>query len=150
MFEGLRARAEVITARCCGPLSLRLFFVVFSGLALVQMLSGCMFSSERPDLALDVPPAYRAGRGVTAPPALDWWRGFRSAELTKLIEEAQTKNLDIAVAIALILQADAQSKLAGVPLLPLATANVSSIHSRPSQTTGPGGTGGGGPSENQL
>jgi outer membrane protein, multidrug efflux system len=150
MFDELRARAEVITAKCCGRFGLRLCFVAFSGLALVQMLSGCMFSSERPDLALDVPPAYRAGRGVTAPPALDWWRGFRSTELTKLIEQAQTKNLDIAVAIALILQADAQSKLAGVPLLPLATANVSSIHSRPSQTTGPGGTGGGGPSENQL
>ena len=28
---------------------------------------------------LDIPPAYRAGRGVSAPPALDWWRGFGSA-----------------------------------------------------------------------
>jgi multidrug efflux system outer membrane protein len=83
------------------------------------MLSGCIFRSEQPpDLALDVPPNYRAGRGVSAPPALDWWRGFRSAELTRLIEEAQTANLDIAVAIGRIMQADARSKLAGAPLLP--------------------------------
>ena len=115
------------------------------------MLSGCIFSSERPDLALDVPPAYRAGRGYSAPPALDWWRGFRSAELTGLVEEAQTRNLDIAIAIALIIEADAQSKLARAPLLPVATLNATDQHSRPSQTTGPDGVRtGGGPSESQL
>jgi len=145
MFDETRTRALVEKAK-----SVRPFFVVFLGLSLVQMLSGCIFSSERPDLALDVPPSYRAGRGMTSPPALDWWRGFRSGELTRLIEEAQSKNLDIAIAIALIVEADAQSKIAGVPLLPIATMNASSIHSRPSQTTGPGGSGGGGPSENQL
>ena len=41
---------------------LRRFFVVFSGLALVQMLSGCIFSSERPDLAPRHPARYRAGQ----------------------------------------------------------------------------------------
>ena len=92
MFEQLRSRAVVR-----GATSFRRFFVVFLGLALVQMLSGCIFSSERPpDLSLDIPPTYRAGHGQSAPPALDWWRGFRSAELTKLIEEAQTANFDIA------------------------------------------------------
>ena len=122
MFDESRARALVIFARCLrmpgrgpffGP-----FFVVFLGLCLVQMLAGCIFTSERPDLALDVPPAYRAGRGVSAPPALDWWRGFRSSELTKLIEEAQTANLDIGAAIGRIMQADALAKIAGAPLLP--------------------------------
>ncbi len=145
MFDEARTRALVEKAT-----SLRPFFVVFLGLSLVQMLSGCIFSSERPDLALDVPPDYRAGHGVTAPPALDWWRGFRSRELTGLIEEAQTRNLDIAVAIALIVQADAQSKIAGAPLLPVTTLNASSTHSRPSQRTGQGGVVSGGPSENQL
>jgi len=145
MFDEARTRALVEKAT-----SLRPFFVVFLGLSLVQMLSGIFFSSERPDLALDVPPDYRAGHGVTAPPALDWWRGFRSRELTGLIEEAQTRNLDIAVAIALIVQADAQSKIAGAPLLPVTTLNASSTHSRPSQRTGQGGVVSGGPSENQL
>ena len=54
----------------------------------------------------------------SAPPALDWWRGFRSRELTNLIEEAQAANLDIAAAIGRIMQADAQAKIIGAPLLP--------------------------------
>ena len=114
MFEQLRSRAVVR-----GATSFRRYFVVFLGSTLVQMLSGCIFSSERPpDLSLDVPPNYRAGQGQSAPPALDWWRGFRSTELTKLIEEAQTANLDIAAAIGRIMQADATAKIAGAPLLP--------------------------------
>jgi multidrug efflux system outer membrane protein len=145
MFDELRTRALVFEATSFRPL-----LIVFAGLLLVPILSGCIFSSERPDIGVDVPPAYRAGRGFSAPPALDWWRGFRSPELTRLIEEAQTKNLDIAVAIALIIQADAQSKITSAPLLPQAGLNVSAIRSRPSQTTGPGGTGAGGPSEREL
>ena len=48
-------------------------------------LSGCILGSEKPELDLEVPAAYREG-GHRAPdaavPALDWWRGFRSSELT--------------------------------------------------------------------
>jgi multidrug efflux system outer membrane protein len=132
MYVELRAHAGMITAKCCGRFVPRLFFVAFSGLVLVQMLSGCIFSSERPDLALEVPPAYRAGRGDSAPPALDWWRGFRSQELTRLIEEAQTANLDIAAAIGRIMQADAQSKIAGAPLLPEVDFAGSATRLRPS------------------
>jgi multidrug efflux system outer membrane protein len=114
MFVQLRSRAVVR-----GATSFRRYFVVFLGLTLVQMLSGCILGSERPpDLSLDVPPNYRAGQGQSAPPALDWWRGFRSTELTRLIEEAQTANLDIAAAIGRIMQADALAKIAGAPLLP--------------------------------
>ena len=84
------------------------------------MLSGCILSSQRPDLALDVPPRYGAASGnvQAALPALDWWRGFHSSELTGLIEEAQTSNLNIAAAIGRIMQADAQAKIIGAPLLP--------------------------------
>jgi outer membrane protein, multidrug efflux system len=145
MLDELRTRALALNATRLRPV-----FVAFMGLSFVQMLSGCILNSERPDPALDVPAAYRAGGGVSAPPALDWWRGFRSLELTRLIEEAQTRNLDIAIAIALIIQADAQSKIATAPLLPQANLNVNATRSRPSQTTGPGGTGAGGPSEREL
>jgi outer membrane protein TolC len=143
MLDELRTRALVLKATGVCSLSI-------AGLSLVPILSGCILNSERPDISLDVPPAYRAGRGVSAPPTLDWWRGFRSPELTRLIEEAQTKNLDIAVAIALIIEADALSKIATAPLLPQAGLNVSATRSRGSQTTGQGGTGAGGPSEREL
>jgi NodT family efflux transporter outer membrane factor (OMF) lipoprotein len=88
------------------------------GLILVEMLSSCSISSERSELAAEIPPKYGAGQGQSAPPSLDWWRSFRSRELTNLIEEAQVANFDIAAAIGRILQADAQAKIAGAPLLP--------------------------------
>src|SRR5262245_20189868 len=113
MFNGWRTHARAIDAR-----SLRPVFVVFMGLCLVQMLSGCSVSSERPDLAAEIPPKYGAGQGESAPPSLDWWRGFGSRELTNLIEEAQIANFDIGSAIGRILQADAQAKITGAPLLP--------------------------------
>ena len=117
MFDELRTRALVLKAACSGS-----SLTGLAGLFLVQILSGCMFGTERPDLALSAPPAYRATRGDVhaAVPALDWWRGFRSAELTRFIEEAQTDSFDIGAAIGRILQADAQSKIASAPLLPTA------------------------------
>src|SRR6516165_9942687 len=113
MFDEWRTRALVTKAS-----SLRPVFVVFVGLCLVPMLTGCIFTSTRPELAPDIPPKYGAGQGQSAPPSLDWWRSFRSRELTNLIEEAQIANLDIAAAIGRILQADAQAKLVSAPLLP--------------------------------
>jgi outer membrane protein, multidrug efflux system len=114
MFDEWRTRAGVTAAT-----SLRPVFVVFVGLCLVPMLTGCIFTSTRPELAPDIPPKYGAGQGQSAPPPLDWWRSFRSRELTNLIEEAQIANLDIAAAIGRILQADAQAKITGAPLLPM-------------------------------
>jgi outer membrane protein, multidrug efflux system len=131
MLDELRRRALVPGTGRFGTLRLRPFFVAILGLSLVQMLAGCIFTTERTDIVLDVPPNYRAGRGVTAPPALDWWRGFRSTELTKLIEEAQTANLDIGAAIGRIMQADAQAKLAGAPLLPTVDFAGSATRSQP-------------------
>jgi outer membrane protein, multidrug efflux system len=117
MFEELRTRALVLKAACS-----RYSLTGLARLFLVQILSGCMFGTERPDLALSAPPGYRATRGDVhaAVPALDWWRSFRSAELTRFIEEAQTESFDIGAAIGRILQADAQSKIASAPLLPTA------------------------------
>src|SRR5260370_30718395 len=106
MFDGWRTRARAITAG-----SLRPVFVVFMGLFLVQMLSGCILSSERPDLAAEIPPRYGAGQGQSAPPALDWWRGFRSRELTNLIEEAQLANFNIGAAIGRTPQSDAHTNI---------------------------------------
>ena len=94
---------------------------IASVLLLTPALSGCILGSERPELNLEVPATYReAPRGApdAAVPAVDWWRGFRSSELTTLMEAAQTYNLDIAVAIAQIVQADAQVGISGSPLLP--------------------------------
>jgi outer membrane protein, multidrug efflux system len=115
-------------------------------------LSGCILGSEKPELGLEVPATYREG-GHHAPdgavPALDWWRGFRSSELTRLMEAAQIYNLDIAVAVAQIIQADAQVGISGAPLLPsvTGTGTVENEHfgssSAASSSSGLGGGGSG-------
>jgi multidrug efflux system outer membrane protein len=109
---------------------------------LVPMLSGCI-TADRPDLGFEIPWKYREAPRLQAspPPSLDWWRGFRSKELTDLIEEAQTANFDVAAAVGRIVQADAQSKIAGAPLLPSLTYNTSVTRTRASQANG--GSGGG-------
>jgi NodT family efflux transporter outer membrane factor (OMF) lipoprotein len=97
---------------------------VLCALLLCPVLSGCIVGTERPELSLEIPTNYReAPRGApdAAVPAVDWWRGFRSSELTKLMDEAQIYNLDIAVAVAEIVQADAQVGVMGAPLLPSLT-----------------------------
>jgi multidrug efflux system outer membrane protein len=113
-----------------------------AALLLGPTLSGCILGTERPDLNLDVPAAYREA-GRSAPdarlPVLDWWRGFRSNELTTLMDAAQIYNLDVAVAIAQIVQADAQVGVAGAPLLPSATGTATAEQLRTaagSATTG--------------
>ena len=89
-------------------------------LAFMPALGGCFLTADKLDPALDVPAKYRlAGRSAHAAlPKLDWWKSYRSAELTDLMEQAQTANLDIAAAIARIVQADGQARVAGAALLP--------------------------------
>lgn len=116
-------------------------------LAFAPLLAGCILGSERPDLNLEVPAHYRwAGKidADAALPVLGWWRGFRSAELTRLMESAQLYNLDIAVAIAQIVQADAQVGVAGAGLLPNISGVASAERDHPSRQTASGGGGGAG------
>jgi outer membrane protein, multidrug efflux system len=102
------------------------------GFCVLPMLAGCMMATERPDLAIDIPRAYQAEHGASggSRPALDWWRSFGSPELTRLIEQAQDANFDIAAAIARIEQADAQSKIAGAPLLPAINYSSSAVRAK--------------------
>jgi multidrug efflux system outer membrane protein len=116
-------------------------------------LSGCILGSERPELNLEVPAGYReASRSApdAAIPAMDWWQGFRSRELTSLMQAAQTENLNIAVAIAQVIQADALVGVSGAPLLPSLTGTASAENEHvgsagAASSTGIGsGVGGGG------
>ena len=113
-------------------------------LVLTQPLAGCLLPNEIIPAAIPLPAAYRAGprHADAALPSVVWWRGFGSKELTALIEEALTSNFDVAAAVARIVQADANSRVAGAPLLPIVDFNGSAVRSRASQTTGGGGIGG--------
>ena len=109
-------------------------------LALIASSLGCVLTQDIPDPAMDVPGAYKYGgpRAEDAPPALDWWRGFNSTEMTSLMEEAQRVNLDIAAAVARMLQADALARQAGAALLPTLQGNGSQTYSRTSGSSASG------------
>ena len=133
----MRRGSQVVspeTKQGVGPLA-----AVLQALCITVPLGGCLLTADKIDPALDIPVSYEHGprnpaAADAAVPSLDWWRGFRSKELTEVIEEARSVNLDIAVAIAQIVQADAQSRIAGAPLLPGVTLNGSAERLRPSKT----------------
>lgn len=105
--------------------------------------AGCVLTQDLPDPALDVPTHFKYAGKPLDPPELDWWRSFRSPELTQLMEEAHTVNLDIAAAAARIREADAQARQAGAALLPNLSAAGSETYSRTSGSSSSGLTNGG-------
>jgi NodT family efflux transporter outer membrane factor (OMF) lipoprotein len=153
LVQQIRSCSRIEASRGKARAACALFALVLS-----PGLSGCILGSERPELNLDVPEAYRAapkGAPDAAVPVVDWWRGFRSKELTGLMEEAHVYNLDIAVAIAQVVQADGLVGISGAPLLPsvTGTANAERLHFGSQNNTangvglngvGLGGGGGGG------
>src|SRR4029079_10555823 len=106
---------------------------------------GCLLTGDKPDPAIDIPPYYSYGprkpvAAEAAVPPIDWWRNFRSRELTEVIEAAREGNLDIAAAIARIVQADANARITGAALLPIVDLNCSATRIRTSRATSVGGT----------
>jgi NodT family efflux transporter outer membrane factor (OMF) lipoprotein len=120
------------------------------GACLTLPLGGCFLTGDLPEPALTIPSHYTGAPNVRAAeartPPLDWWRSFRSRELTRVMEDVRTSNLDIAQAVARIVQANAQARITGAALLPQVNLNGNASHSRASQSLG-GAGGGSGPSE---
>jgi outer membrane protein, multidrug efflux system len=133
--------AAILLARTA---SMRRLVPMVGGLCLMHGLSACMLASDKVELAIPIADRYQLARGSSdaALPKLDWWRGFRSSELTTVMELAQAANFDIAAATARIMQADAQARIAGAALLPTVDLTGSAEHSRVATNTATGGTGG--------
>jgi NodT family efflux transporter outer membrane factor (OMF) lipoprotein len=123
----------------------RALLTTLQGACLMLPLGGCLLTGDIPEPGLQIPAFYTGGPhkqklAEAALPELDWWRGFRSRELTHIIEQAQLANLDIAAAVARIVQADAEARIAGAALLPVIDLTGDVSRSRSSQTTVKGNT----------
>ena len=72
----------------------RPFWMMLQSVCVTLPLGGCLLAGDKPEPGLNIPSAYTYGpRKATAAeiaiPPLDWWRTFRSRELTEIIEEAR-------------------------------------------------------------
>jgi outer membrane protein TolC len=93
------------------------------------LLAGCasLYDARVPssDVAQTMPLNWVETGAPNAPvPKRDWWRGFGSAELSALVDNAIAANPDMAIAAEHIVQAEAQVRVAGASLFPALNLGV--------------------------
>ncbi len=99
-----------------------------SSLAVLALLAaGCSTPPPVPLKQGDLPAGFTAPTTpdmANAPiwPALEWWNGFKAPELPALEKTAQVENLDLLAAAAVVLQAHANTGIAGSALFPSLSA----------------------------
>lgn len=110
-----------------------------SSLALAVALSGCAVGPNYSRPALSAPdhfvaqtPAQAAGEAADL---ARWWEGFHDPLLTELILKAQANNLDVAQALARVIQAKAGLNAATAALLPSGGVQASAAQIRSSLDT---------------
>ena len=98
---------------------------------LALSLAACTANPTPLDRPGDVPAAFTAPMDKTAPvwPQADWWSKFGADELAPLQEIAQRENLDIAMAGARVLQAEARDGIALSSLFPTLDASIGGTRS---------------------
>ena len=91
-----------------------------AALMAVASVPACSLGPAYHRPSVDIPPAFAASERTAASswPSQRWWEGFRSRELSALITLARAANQDLAAAAARVVQADAQVRINGSPLLP--------------------------------
>jgi NodT family efflux transporter outer membrane factor (OMF) lipoprotein len=98
-------------------------FKVLSALA-CAVLAGCASHAPivEPPPKVELPAGWSIGGAPNHQewPDKNWWQRFGSAELTHLVAEGQSSNLELAGALARVKQAEAEARIAGVSLLPTA------------------------------
>jgi NodT family efflux transporter outer membrane factor (OMF) lipoprotein len=102
------------------------FFRGASASVLALGLVACTDNPQALNRPGDVPPAFTSPTDKTAPiwPKAGWWANFGAEELTPLEQTAQKENLDIAVAAAQVLEAEANDGVALAALFPSLGANI--------------------------
>ncbi|MGH8326143.1 MAG: efflux transporter outer membrane subunit [Steroidobacteraceae bacterium] len=88
---------------------------------LALALSGCSLGPRYRRPSIPPPAAWKTPTTRNMPqgwPSADWWNGFHSAELTRLMTAGRSANDDLAAAIARVREADAQVRISSAPLVP--------------------------------
>jgi NodT family efflux transporter outer membrane factor (OMF) lipoprotein len=97
---------------------------VLAGLS-CAVLAGCASHAPiaEPPPKVDLPAGWTVAGASNKQewPDKNWWQRFGSPELTQLVDEGQSSNLELAGAFARVRQAEAEARIAGVSLLPTAS-----------------------------
>jgi len=104
--------------------------MLLAALVTLPVLSGCM--GPRPPMPEPIAPpvAWRVDPGPTVPIEREWWQAYRDPALTTLVTQALARNEDIAIALARVRQADAQSRIARADLFPTLDFTASGTRAR--------------------
>ena len=89
--------------------------------ALALALAGCSLGPAYRRPSIPPPAAWKTPIAAGTPqqwPSADWWNGFHSAELTRLMSAGRAANDDLAAAIARVREADAQVRISSAALVP--------------------------------
>ncbi len=95
-------------------------------------LVGCSLGPDYVSPGIDVPGRFvaTADSAAAAWPEQGWWSVFRSPELDGLINRARIYNNDLNAAVARVIQADAQVRVSGAPLLPAVNGTAGASYQR--------------------
>jgi NodT family efflux transporter outer membrane factor (OMF) lipoprotein len=109
--------------------------VVITAMSLIiaSSITGCAVGPDYRKPSTTLQPFHGSvahGTGAPAPALAQWWLGFDDPELTRIAQRALDQNLDLAAALARVLQARAAAREAGAQLMPAAdmTAQAARIH----------------------
>ncbi len=99
--------------------------------ALALLLGGCATHVPQVLTPPLLPKTFSGGNPVSDQvwPQPDWWRSFSAPELSELIEKAQVENRDLAVAVARVMEAHAQTTIQGAMLFPQINAQAQALRS---------------------
>jgi multidrug efflux system outer membrane protein len=98
---------------------------------LALLLGGCATNIPQVLTPPLLPKTFSDGNPVSDQvwPQSDWWRSFSAPELSELIQKAQLENRDIAVAIARVMEARAQTAIQRAALFPQINAQAQALRS---------------------
>jgi len=94
--------------------------------------SGCVSlapDSAAPDIAAGIPAAFNQGDSGTPYQSARWWASFEDPVLDNLLDEALSKNLDLAEASARLRAAEARARISKSGLFPQINAGLDSSYS---------------------
>jgi NodT family efflux transporter outer membrane factor (OMF) lipoprotein len=108
--------------------------------ATALVLSGCSLGPAYHRPNIPPPPAWNTPAAAHAPqswPPADWWGGFHSAELNRLLVTGRSANDDLAAAIARVREAEVQVSISSAPLLPSLDGTASGSRQRAISVSSP-------------